>query len=147
MATASTLDHLTTFDDNDRLDELKDRTPDDRLDFRLLYDPGVVNPWSKGPNELTRLYFNDDELDDYYVPITFPERLEEDVRSTPIGRPIHDDDDGDDADTFEAAGGGEYEIEEDVDIDGHQFDVLRYQSSDEADERIIIAAEIDETND
>ena len=46
MATESDLQHLTAFEDNDRLAELKDRTPEDRIDFRLLYDEQVVNPWS-----------------------------------------------------------------------------------------------------
>lgn len=139
MSTKSPLEHLTAFEDNDRLDELKERTPEDRLDFRLLYDPEVVSPWSENPNDVTRLYFDDDQLDGFYVPITFPEQLEEGVRSTPIGRPSSDDD-GDRS--WAEAGGGDYRIEEGVEIDGNTFDVMWYQESDGADEVPIVAAEV-----
>lgn len=139
MATTSILEHLTAFEDNDRLEELINRTPDDRLDFRIFYDQDVVNPWSENPNEITRLYFNADRLDDIYVPIRFPERLEEDARSTPIGRPKTDDDgDG----VVDEINGGSYRIEEGIDIDGNEFDVLWYQESDDADEIPVIAAEL-----
>lgn len=142
MSTQSTLEHLTAFEDNDRLEELKDRTPEDRLDFRLLYDPEVVSAWSENPNDITRLYFNADRLDGYYVPITFPEQLEEGMRSTPIGRPESDDDDGGER-SWEEAGGGDYRIEEEVTIDGHEFDVMWYTESDNADEIPLVAAEVD----
>lgn len=145
MSTASTLEHLTAFEDNDRLEELKDRTPNDRVDFRLLYDPEVVNPWSKGPNELTRLYFDAVELGDFYVPIDFPEQLDADIRSTPIGRPVADSDDADDGGrSWADAGGGDYRIEGNVEIDGHEFDVMWYRDSPDAEEVPIVAAEIGE---
>lgn len=131
MASESDLQHLTAFEDNDRLEELKDRTPEDRIDFRLLYDPEVVNPWSEGPNELVRLYFNADRLDGFYVPIDFAERLEDDVRSTPIGRPTTDDDD--EGDSWDEVG-GDYRVEQSVEIDGNTFDLLWYRESEDGDE-------------
>lgn len=145
MSTESTLEHLTAFEENDRLEELKDRTPEDRIDFRLLYDPQVVNPWSEGPNELTRLYFNADRLDGFYVPINFPERLGGDTRSTPIGRPQSDDGADDEAESWSDAGGGEYRIEEGVEIAGEEFDVMWYQESDGADEVVVVAAAVGDT--
>lgn len=145
MSTASTLEHLTAFEDNDRLEELTDRTPNDRVDFKLLYDPQVVTPWSEGPNELTRLYFDADELDGFYVPITFPEQLDSDMRSTPIGRPVADGDDADDGErSWADAGGGDYRIEGTVEIDGHEFDVMWYRDSPDAEEVPIVATEIGE---
>ena len=140
MASESTLEHLTAFEDNDRLEELKDRVPDDRLGFRLLYDPQVLDPWSEGPNELTRLYFTADSLDGFYVPIDFPERLEEGIRSTAIGRPTTDDGDGEGA--WTEAGGGDYRIEEDVEIGGNEFDVMWYRETDDADETAVVATEL-----
>ena len=142
MPDDSALQHLTAFEDNDRLEELKDRTPEDRLDFRLLYDAQVVSPWSKNPNDITRLYFTDDRLDDFYVPINFPERLEEEARSTPIGRPTTDDD----AEHSWDEVGGDYRIEQGAEIDGHTFDLLWYRESEgDEDETVVVAADFGET--
>lgn len=137
MAIKSTLEHLTAFEENDRLDKLQERTPEDYVDFRLLYDPNVVSPWSEGPNELVRFYFTAEELNEFYVPITFPKPLEGDMRSTPIGRPMNDDET-----SWADAGGGDYRIEGNVDIDGHELDVLWYQEADDPDEMPIVVAEI-----
>lgn len=64
MASESDIQHLTEFERNDDIEDLADRDPDDAVGFDLYYDGRVVNPWSKGPNELLRLYFNDDEHGD-----------------------------------------------------------------------------------
>lgn len=141
MPDDSAIQHLTAFEDNDRLDELKDRTPEDRIDFRLLYDAQVVSPWSKNPNDITRLYFNGDRLDDFYVPINFPERLEEETRSTPIGRPPTDDD----AEQSWEEVGGDYRIEQGAETDGHTFDLMWYRGSEDGDEAVIVAADFGET--
>lgn len=141
MSTQSTLEHLTAFEDNDRLAELKPRVPEDRVDFRLLYDPQVLSPWSEGSKELTRLYFDADRFDGFYVPINFPERLQKDARSTPIGRPMTDEDtEGTWSET-----GGDYRIEEGVEIGDREYDVMWYRESDDADEVPIVAAEIAES--
>lgn len=139
MTNDTAIRHLTVFEDNDRLEELKDRMPDDRIDFRLLYDGEVVSPWSKNPNEITRLYFNDDRLGDFYVPIDFPEQLEEETRSTPIGRPTTDDDQKSWGEVDD-----DYRIEQGTEIDGHEFDLLWYRQSEEDDENVIAAADFGE---
>lgn len=144
MATESDIQHLTAFEDNDRLTELGDRDPDDATDFDLYYDGRVVNPWSKGPNELVRLYFNDDEQGDYYVPVDAAETIDEDVRSTPIGRPMRDDDSDesrDDPASWDDLD-GEFEVEQGAEIGGHEFDLLWHGES-EADE-VLVAAEFED---
>ena len=144
MASESDIQQLTEFEDNDRLDELGDRAPDDAVEFDLYYDGRVVNPWSKGPNELVRLYFNDDERGDSYIPINNPENIEEGVRSTPIGRPMRDDNDDQSRDQPESWDDldGEFELEQNVEIAGHAFDLL-WQSNG-GEKQVIVATEFDD---
>ena len=143
MASESDIQHLTEFERNDDIEDLADRSPDDAEEFDLYYDGRVVNPWSKGPNELVRLYFNDDANDDTYVPIDFAERIEEDVRSTPIGRPMEDDNDDqsrDDPASWDDLS-ADYRVEQNADVDGHDFDLLWRSEGD--DETVVVAAEFD----
>lgn len=140
MPSESDIQHLTEFEQNDSIEGLADRTPDDTVAFDLYYDGRVVTPWSKGSNELVRLYFNDDERSDSYVPIEFAEEIEDDVRSTPIGRPMEDDDDPqsrDDPESWEDLD-GEFEVEQAAEIDGYEFDLLWH------DDEVVAAAEFDE---
>ncbi|WP_435177521.1 hypothetical protein [Halorussus sp. AFM4] len=143
MASESDIQQLTEFEENDDIEDLADRSPDDAVEFDLYYDGRVVNPWSKGPNELVRLYFNDDADDDVYVPIDFAERIEEDVRSTPIGRPMADDDDDqsrDDPASWDDLS-ADYRVEQDAVIGDHRFDLLWRGEGD--DESVVVAAEFD----
>ena len=145
MPSESDIQHLTEFEQNDDIENLADRTPDDAVTFDLYYDGRVVNPWSKGPNELVRLYFNDDEYDDSYVPIDFAEQIEDDVRSTPIGRPMRDDDSDqsrDDPESWDDLD-GEFRAEQGAEIDGHEFDLLWRDDGD--GEEVVVAAEFDES--
>ena len=144
MANESDIQQLTEFEDNDRINELGDRTPDGAVDFDLYYDGRVVNPWSKGPNELVRLYFNDDEQGNFYIPINPAENIEEDVRSTSIGQPMRDDNDDQSRDQPASWDDldGEFEVEQDVEIGGHTFDVLWH--STDGDKQVIVAAEFDD---
>lgn len=143
MASETDIQQLTEFEDDDKLDELADRNPDETVPFDLYYDGRVVSPWSKGPNELVRLYFNDDERSDEYVPIEAAERIEEDVRSTPIGRPMRNDDgqSRDDPESWDDLD-GEFRVEQGAEIQGHEFDLLWH--GDDGDETVIVAAEFDE---
>lgn len=137
MATASDIRHLTEFKDDDALAQLQDRTPDDRVDFDLYYDAQRVQPWSEGSNEITRLYFADKRLDGLYVPVNFAEQLSEDLRSTPLGDPTSND--ADEIDWPDIA--DECELEDGVEIDDHEFDLLRYTGADSDEETVIVAAD------
>jgi hypothetical protein len=134
MPTTSDIRHLTEFEDDDALAQLRDRAPEDRIDFDLLYDAQRVQPWSEGSNEIVRLYFADERLDGCYVPIDFAEELSEDMRSTPLGDPTSND--ADEIDWSDVA--DECRLEDDVEIDGHEFDLLYYTGGE--DEDIVIAA-------
>lgn len=100
-----------------------------------------MRPWSKNPNEITRLYFNGDRLGDFDVPIFLPEQLEEETRSTPIGRPTTDDEQT----NLWNETGDDYRIEQGAEIDGHEFDLLWYRQSVEDDESVIAAVNFGET--
>ena len=134
MPTTSDIRHLTEFEDDDAFAQLQDRTPEDRIDFDLLYDAQRVQPWSEGSNEITRLYFADERLDGCYVPVSFAEELSEDMRSTPLGDPASND--SDEIDWRDVA--DECRLEDSVEIDGHEFDLLYYTGGD--DEDVVIAA-------
>lgn len=130
--------HLTKYQRDEDAEDLAERVPDDRVAFDLFYDGQYVSPWDEGPHEMVRLYLNDH--DDVYVPVNFAEKLEEDLRSTPIGRPTVDDgdDEGDVADLDDR-----YRIQEDATIDGHSFDLLWFESED-GDETVVAAADFGE---
>ncbi|PSP73181.1 hypothetical protein BRC86_09910 [Halobacteriales archaeon QS_3_64_16] len=132
MPATSDIRHLTEFEDDDALAHLQDRTPEDRIDFDLLYDAQRVQPWSEGSNEIVRLYFADERLDGCYVPIDFAEALSEDMRSTPLGDPTSND--ADEIDWSDVA--DECRLEDE--IDGHEFDLLYYTGVE--DEDIVVAA-------
>jgi hypothetical protein len=93
MAPESDIQQVTESEDSERIEDRGDRTPDDSVDFDRYFDGRAVNPWSKGPTELVRLYFHDDEQGDSYVPVNPAENIKEGVRSSPIGRPMPDDND------------------------------------------------------
>jgi hypothetical protein len=135
MTTTSDIRHLTEFEDDDALAQLQDRTPEDRVDFDLFYDAQRVQPWSEGSNEITRLYFADERLDGCYIPVNFAERLSEDFRSTPLGDPTSND--ADEIDWSDVA--DECRLEDDVEIDGHEFDLVHCTGA-ESDEEVVIAA-------
>ena len=132
MPATSDIRHLTEFEDDDALAHLQDRTPEDRIDFDLLYDAQRVQPWSEGSNEIVRLYFAHERLDGCYVPIDFAEALSEDMRSTPLGDPTSND--ADEIDWSDVA--DECRLEDE--IDGHEFDLLYYTGVE--DEDIVVAA-------
>ena len=134
MPTTSDIRHLTEFEDDDALAQLQDRTPEDRIDFDLLYDAQRVQPWSEGSNEIARLYFADERLDGCYVPVNFAEELSEDMRSTPLGDPTSND--ADEIDWSDVA--DECRLEDDVEIDGHEFDLLYYTGGE--DEDVVVTA-------
>lgn len=134
MADESAIRHLTEYEQNDSLDEQQDRTPEDRIDFALYFDSSHVQPWSKGSNEITRLYFDDEEISDAYVPVTYAERIEEEIRSSPIGDPRND------ADESWADLSPETELEQGAEINGTEFDLLWLRKGDE-DETVVAAAE------
>ncbi len=111
------------------------------MGFDLFYDGSAVNPWDEGPHELVRLYFNDDRLGDYYVPVTYAERLGEGVRSTPIGDPIGDDG------AFEETG-VTVRLEQGVTVEDAEFDLLWYEDPDgNEDERVVVAADFGRSGD
>lgn len=136
MVSESDIQHLTEYDLDEGTESYEEDASGDEVGFDLFYDGSTVNPWEKGPHEVVRLYFNDDRLDDYYVPITYAQRIEEGIRSTPIGEPI-----GDGAENPFEDGDVTTRIEEGATIDGAEFDLLWYSNGEDEAERVIVAAD------
>lgn len=87
------------------------------------------------------MYFADERLDGLYVPVNFAERIEEDLRSTPIGDPTSNDADEIAWTDVEDS----CRLEDDVEINGHEFDLLWYTGAESDDETVIVAADFGET--
>lgn len=135
MVSESDIRHLTEYDLDEGTESYEENPPEDGVAFDLYYNGSEVNPWAKGPHELVRLYFNEDRLSDYYIPITYAEQIEEGVRLTPIGKPIGDDVDGafDETDATVLP-------EERATIDAAEFDLLWYSDDGDTENKQVIVA-------
>lgn len=111
----------------------------DGVALDLYYDGRVVNPWSKGPNELLRLYFNDDEQGDSYNPVNPAENIEEGVALDANRRSMCHDSDDQSRDPPESWDDldGEFEVEQNVKLGGYTFDLLH---SNSGNKEVIVAA-------
>lgn len=137
MVSATDIQHLTEYELDEAVDAYEEDRTEESVGFDLFYDGSTVNPWEQGPHEIVRLYFNDDRYGDYYVPVTYAERIEEGIRSTPLGDPMG----GEGGDSLEEEG-ATTRVGQGVTIEGVEFDLLWYdENGGDEDERVIAAAD------